>query len=141
MKVFFDTNVLLDLLLDREPFSEQAAALLSLVESEKLTGAICATTVTTIHYLVSKYRDKKVAQSAVETVMVLFEIAPVDKSVLSGAVSLGFSDYEDAVLVQSAVKISADYIVSRNIKDFKESPLPTYLPVEFLALLSSISTK
>lgn len=135
MKVLFDTNVILDVLLDREPFSTEASILLTKVEQSEIIGLSCATTITTIHYLATKALGPKAASSHIQSLLSLFVIAPVNRVVLENAFSSGFKDFEDAVLYESAVNAGAQYIVTRNISDFKKAVLPVYEPKEFLNAL------
>ena len=137
MKVLFDTNVLLDLLLDREPFSMQAAQLLSKVERGELAGYACATTITTIFYLCRKGVGREEASRYLRTLLSMLEVAPVNRRIIELALDANFNDFEDAVLSEAAVLVSADAIVTRNTKDFSNSPLPIYTPEELLSLLDS----
>ncbi len=73
MKILFDTNVILDVLLDREPFAEDAAYLLSKVERSEIIGFLCATTITTIHYLITKSNGSKEAIQHIQALLSLFE--------------------------------------------------------------------
>lgn len=131
MRVLFDTNVVLDLLLDREPFSADAARCISMVESGEIEGWLCASTVTTLHYLIRKSAGAKSAFEAISTLMSLFEIAPVNKTVLENALNLPFKHFEDAVLHEAARYSNVDTIVTRNIAAFKNSSIriqsPEYL--------------
>ena len=135
MKIFFDTNVILDVLLDREPFVEDAFHLLAKVERSEVTGVICATTVTTIYYLVSKSLGTKEATRHIKTLLSIFEIAPVNRAVLEEAIDSRFSDFEDAVLHASALTLGADCIVTRDFSGFKKSKIPVYTPNELLSIL------
>jgi predicted nucleic acid-binding protein len=128
LRVFFDTNVVLDLLLDREPFSLDAARSLSMVESGRIEGWLCATTVTTLHYLIRKSVGARNALDSISLLLSLFEIAPVSKTVLEGALRLRFNNFEDAVLHEAARYSNADVIVTRNTSDFKNSSVPVQLP-------------
>lgn len=128
MKVLFDTNVVLDLLLDRVPFSLDAAQCLSMVELGKVEGWLCATTVTTLHYLIRKSGGTKKALESISLLLSLFEIAPVDKTVLEQALRLPFRDFEDAVLHEAARLNSVDMIVTRNVGDFRHATIPVRLP-------------
>ena len=92
MRILFDTNVILDLLLDREPFSFAAAELFLLVEAGEITGYVCATSVTTIHYLARKVIGDRTAVEEINKLMKLFEIAPVNRAVLDAAIASGFND-------------------------------------------------
>jgi predicted nucleic acid-binding protein len=128
LRVLFDTNVVLDLLLDREPFSLDAARCLSMVESGRIEGWLCATTVTTLHYLIRKSVGAREAIHSISLLLSLFEIAPVNKTVLESALRLPFNDFEDAVLHEAARYSNADVIVTRNTSDFKNSSVPVQLP-------------
>ena len=98
----FDTNVILDVLLDRQPFSEPAARLLSRAERGEIQGMTCATSVTTIFYLVRKAAGVRSARRRVEDLLSILDIAPVNRAVLASAVSSGIGDFEDAVIAESA---------------------------------------
>ncbi len=138
MKALFDTNVLLDVLLDREPFAIPSAVLLSKAERGAFSGYACATTITTLFYLCCKKVGKDEACQHIQTLLSILEIAPVNRRVIEAALQAGFSDFEDAVLSQSAVLVSADIIVTRNKKDFSNSPVSAYTPEELLKLLDCI---
>jgi len=138
MKVLFDTNIILDVLLDRKPFSEHASYLMSKVERSEINGFLCATTVTTIHYLLSKNLDKKNAITSINSIIALFEIVSVNRLVIENALKSKFTDFEDSVLHESARHAGAEYIITRNIKDFKNTIIPTFTPTEFLSMLQSL---
>ncbi len=138
MKVLFDTNIILDLILDRKPFSEHASYLISKVERSEISGFLCATTITTIHYLLSKYLDKEKSIESIHSIMALFEVASVNRLVIENALVSKFSDFEDSVLHESARHAGAEYIITRNIKDFKKSKIPAFTPPEFLNMLESL---
>jgi predicted nucleic acid-binding protein len=138
VKTLFDTNVILDVLLDREPFSNDAALLLSKVEQSEIIGFICDTTVTTIHYIATKALGPSAASQHIKSLLSLFVIAPVNRMVLENAAASKFADFEDAVLHEAACHAGAKYIVTRNIGDFKYSKLPVFTPLEFIHALESI---
>ncbi len=138
MKVLFDTNIILDVLLDRIPFSEHASYLMSKVERSEINGFLCATTVTTIHYLLSKYLDKEKAIDSINSIMALFEVASVNRLVIENALKSKFTDFEDSVLHESARHAGAEYVITRNIKDFKKSKIPAFTPIEFVSMLESL---
>ena len=138
MKIFFDTNVILDVLLDREPFVRDALYLLARVERSEVTGCICATTVTTIYYLVRKVLGTKEATRHIKTLLSLFEIAPVNRAVLEAALDSKFSDFEDSVLHASALTVGADCIVTRDLSGFKKAKVPVYTPDELVSALKGL---
>jgi predicted nucleic acid-binding protein len=127
----------LDLLLDRRPFSDTAAILFSKVESGRISGYICATSVTTIHYLSLKARDLKHSKMNIRKLLSLLDVAPVNRSVLEGALESKFQDFEDAVVHESACQSNVDAIITRNIRDFKRSSLPVYSPLELVKMLKA----
>ncbi len=135
MRILFDTNVVLDVLLARAPHAAAAADLLTRVESGQLQGLLGATTVTTIHYLATKAVGRDLAAQHVATLLDLFDVAAVTRAILAAALDAGFADYEDAVLHQAAVHASATGIVTRNGRDFERATLPIYAPEELLRLL------
>ena len=135
MRVLVDTNVVLDVLLDREPFVQDSADILARVETGEVSGWLCATTVTTLFYLVAKATDVATARAEVQNLLSLFEIAPVNRPILDGAIALEISDFEDAVLHEAARQVEAQAIVTRNVQDFDRSEIPVYTPEELKAIL------
>jgi predicted nucleic acid-binding protein len=141
MKVLFDADVVLDLLLDRQPHSAFAGKLLSRVEVGRTSGYLCASAVTTIHYLAAKVVGAARARAEVRRLLGLFEIAPVNRGILGAALDGKFPDFEDAVTHEAARQINAQAIVTRNLRDFKHSAIPVYSPADMLALLEAEETE
>ena len=137
MRVLFDTNVILDVLLDREPFSSTAAKLFSKVETGEITGYVCATTITTLHYISSKVIGADSAIEEINKLLMLFEVAPVNRAVLDAALTSGFKDFEDAVVHESGVYKETQGIVTRDFDGFKKSKINIYSPEELLLMLES----
>jgi predicted nucleic acid-binding protein len=135
LNVVFNTNVVLDVLLDREPFCKSAAQLFSYVESGTIAGYLCATTLTTVYYLSAKAAGRGTANEQVEKLLQLFDVTPVNRLVLEAALKLSGPDFEDAVLVASAHHAGMNSLVTRNPKDFKNSPVPVHTPDELLKIL------
>ena len=138
MIVLFDTDVVLDLFLDRIPFSESAAQLFSKVESGEISGFVSATTITTIHYLATKTIGTKKTKLAIRTLLSILDLATVNKSVLERALEGKYKDFEGGVLVEAAREVEAKAIITRNIRNFKKSVVPAYSPSEMLKMLSSV---
>ena len=107
------------------------------METGAATGFLCATTVTTVHYLLSKALGEKRATCEVRKLTSLFRIASVDRGVLEAALSSGFSGFEDSVLHAAAKEAGVQGIVTRNLQDFKASELPVYSPDEVLGVLKA----
>lgn len=142
MKILFDTNVVLDVLMDRLPHSEAASELFSQVEKGTIIGYLCSTTITTLFYLASKSIGAERAREEIRKLLTLFEIAPVNRFVIESALDADFSNFEDAVIHEAACHSGADAIVTRNQKDFKKSRIPVYSSEEMSKILySDISTE
>jgi len=137
LKVLFDTYIILDVLLDRERFIELSASLVSLVETNVIEGYLCATTVTTIDYLVSKAYNRDQANIAIKKLLNIFQVAEVNKDVLRLSTDSKFTDFEDAVLHYSGQLVSVDSIVTRNIIDFKRAEYPVYSPIELWGIIKT----
>ena len=135
MKLLFDTNVILDVLLDRQPHALGSSRAMGVVEVGQATGYLGATTVTTIYYLASKAGGTELASQSIEQLLAIMEVAAVNRSVLEDALGLGFSDYEDAVLHEAARHSGVDAIVTRDPRGFAKASLPVLSPTELLAIL------
>jgi len=135
VKVLVDTNVVLDVLLDRQPFAKSAARIFAFVEESKIEGFLCATTVTTVDYLLGQALAPAKARQALRQLLNLFEIAPVNRPVLEQALQSRISDFEDAVLEQSARLVGADAIATRNVRDFEKSSVTVFDPVDLIAAM------
>jgi predicted nucleic acid-binding protein len=136
VKVLFDTNIVLDVLIDRAPFAEAAVALFAAVEHGTLQGYLCGTTVTTVYYLTAKVLGAKRAHEEVGKLLTLFEVAPIGRPVLESALASVFGDFEDAVVYQAACHAGAQAIVTRNLKDFQGAVLPVYSSTELVKILT-----
>lgn len=137
MKILLDTNIVLDLLMDRMPFADAAAELFSKVEDGSIMGYVCGSTITTVYYLAAKTVGASRAQEEIRKLLSLFEVAPVNRPVLESALTADFSDFEDAVIHEAACHVGAEAIVTRNQKDFKKSVIPVYSSEEMVKLLAA----
>jgi predicted nucleic acid-binding protein len=138
VRVVFDTNVVLDVLLERSPYLRDAAALFAAVERGWLAGLLCATTVTTVYYIGSQSHGRAHAREKLQDLLALFTVAPVTHPILVEALRLEFLDFEDAVLHEAAAAADAHGIVTRNEKDFHRSRLRIYSPAELVATLRAL---
>ncbi|MGQ0570109.1 MAG: PIN domain-containing protein [Armatimonadota bacterium] len=135
MRVLFDTNVVLDVLLNRHPYAAASIQLVDHAARRRIDGFLGATTVTTVHYLSTKAVGRRQAERHVRTLLDLFDVASVTRSVLADALRLGFPDYEDAALHEAARHAGADGIVTRDPAGFATASLSIYAPGELLRLL------
>ena len=139
MKILLDTNIVLDLLMDRMPFSDFAVKLFSTVEMGTVRGYLCGTTITTIYYLTSKTVGAPQAREEIKKLLSLFEVAPVNRHVLESALVADFNDFEDAVIHEAACHVGADALVTRNQKDFSKSRIPVYSSEEMAKIVASLN--
>ncbi len=137
MKILLDTNIVLDVLMDRLPYSDTAAELFSKVEDGTIIGYLCGTTITTVFSLASKTVGTARAQEEIKKLLSLFEVAPVNRHVLESALELDFNDFENAVIHEAACHIGVDAIVTRNQKDLKKSRMSVYSSEEMAKILAS----
>ena len=121
MKVFIDTNLVLDVLAERRPFYEASARIWELVESRDLKGYLSATSITDIFYILNKQLGPEKAYHFVNKIMMVFDITSVSQADIKKALNLGFQDFEDALQVVYAKKIGAAYLITRNTEDFQEA--------------------
>ncbi len=138
MKVLFDTNILLDVMLNRQPFVDLSANLVDSVENSIIEGFLCATTITTIDYLISKAHNREKAKAEIKKLLDLFQISEVNKKVLELSINSKFTDFEDAVQYYSAECVHADGLVTRNTKDYKQTQLSIYSPGELWGIIQEI---
>ncbi len=134
-RVLVDTNVVLDVLLDRQPHFTASAALWAAVENGKADGLLAAHAVTTIHCLLSRKLGASGARQSLRAILKVFGVAPVDGNILQQAIQAPGQDFEDSVTAAAAGASGCHLIVTRDQKGFRRSPLPAVDPAQALALL------
>ena len=134
MRIFLDTNILLDVLLDRKPFCEASSKLWRLAECGRLEAVISAISFNNVFYIVRKYAGKEAAQRTVEVMNVNFSVFPLTQDIISRAIAAKLPDFEDSIQFFSAVSCEADYIITRNAKDFPQDSIPVLSSAAFLGL-------
>lgn len=133
MNVLFDLNVILDILENREPFVRESVQSLARVVSLPKSRAYVAThAVTTAFYILRKHLGLSVARTALRKLLKVFSVLPATEGVLVAALDVNCPDYEDGVSFLAAEKAHCDCIVTRNVSDFAESPIPVFSPAGFL---------
>jgi len=118
MKILLDTNILLDVLHDRKPFAESAAKVWKLVEEGTAEGYVSAISFNNIYYVARKRDGFAKALDALRIIRANFRIVPLDETIIDRALAVSGSDFEDAIQAAAAVRVVADYLVTRNVKDF-----------------------
>ncbi len=137
MRVLLDTDVVLDYLLEREPFAEPAGQLFELIAQGVCDGYVSGITPINVFYLGRKDKGIVKAREAVGYLLTAVRVCPVNHAVLNEAFALPFADYEDAVQHASATASRLDAIVTRNVSDYKNATLPVFAPADFLNHLAN----
>ena len=134
-RALIDTNVVLDVLLERQPHVVASAAVWAAIETGLAKGFLASHAITTIHYLVRKELGLARAGRTVSSILRVFKVAPVDSAVLQEALQLSLPDFEDSVTAAAAQLAGCDFIVTRDPKGFRGSPIRPLTPEAFLPLL------
>lgn len=132
MKVFLDTNVMLDFLGERELFFENAEIIVNLADNDKISIFVSALSFATCNYFLSKKYGNLIAKSKLIKFKIISKIITLEEVIIEKSLLSNFNDFEDALQYFSALKLNCDYIVTRNTKDFKFSDIITLTPTEFL---------
>jgi predicted nucleic acid-binding protein len=133
--VLVDTDVLLDLALDREPWAADAATLLERLEGGAARGVVAWHSLANFYYLVAPRRGRADARRFIGELCAFLEVAPTDTTHLRMAVASPMADFEDALQVGAAMAAGAEVIATRNVKDFRRSPIPAMRPSHLVATL------
>jgi len=133
MTALIDTNVMLDFLLTRNQFAQDACNCIERIKSAKGKAYITASTITDIYYITRRaLKDHDAAKAIISKILNSFQIASVSKADCMRALEVETNDYEDALVFVCAERIKADYIITRNNKHFSASPVKAVTPVQFL---------
>ena len=140
MKALLDTNVIVDTLQRREPMFVASSKVIIAIASNQLQGYVTSKEIADIHYFSRKQFagqegvDKK-ARQVIEGLLLFLDIVDTTGEDCKKALAVENNDYEDAIMISSAVRSNMDCIITRNPKHFKTSPIPIYSPEDFLQLL------
>lgn len=128
MKILIDTNIIVDVALDRDPFFTQSEQVMLLAEQKQIEGYISASTFSDLYYVIRKTKGKDWTLQFLERMAGICRIAAVDQAVISMALSVNFRDFEDAIQYSTAVINHLDAIVTRNPQDFAGAALRILSP-------------
>ena len=131
--VLIDTNIFIDVLQDRIPFTDNSQAVIGLVTQKKIKGAVAAHSITNLWYILRKTYSDEERRNYLLSLFELFDVVSIDKNRLVAALEKSdFKDFEDCLQDECACAINADYIITRNAKDFESSMVKALTPEEFL---------
>ncbi len=135
MVLLIDANVLLDVLMNREEFVNDSSLIWKLCETKKAIGYVSTLTFKNMMYIMRKELAPDQIELVYKELCLIFEIADFDVGILEQAIQMNWKDFEDAIQSATAQKLKVDFIVTRNVKDFIESKVPSLTPTELLARL------
>lgn len=134
MLILLDTNIILDLALQRQPYFEEAIAIFKIIDKSNIRACVTASSITDIYYIVKKSKSHKEAIEIIKSIIQYFEIISIDKEIIVRAIESSMKDFEDAIQSFAALSEKIDYIVTRNIKDYENSKVSAISPQEFLLI-------
>ena len=137
MRLFLDTNILIDIIEDRTEFAEDSSAVLILAEQLGANLSSAWHGLATAYYIIRRGRTEQAAMDEVDNILAWAEVAPVDSSSAARARSLQFPDFEDAMQCACAENCVADFIITRNVRDFASSSIQAISPTDFVARFAS----
>jgi len=138
MKVLIDTNIILDVLLNRLAFSANSKIVFDLAEQKRFTGFISASAMTDIFYIARKeYKDNEIVYKAIEKLIDLFSVAPVFEKTITDALALRWKDFEDAVQYTVAKENGITHIITRNKNDYKPFDILCMSPEDFIIYIGN----
>lgn len=137
MKVLVDLNIFLDVIQKREPHYGASAEILSNISKGEFRGAVPGHALTTVHYLVSRFANRGLADEAIDWILGDFEVVGEGRDIMLRARGLPMEDFEDAVVAAAAEAIHCDWVITRNVTDFKASPISAITPKELAEMLTA----
>lgn len=138
MKLLIDTNVVLDVLLRREPFFRTAAEVLSLTQRDEVREYVSASAITDIYYIANKQmKDRDAVRDLLKRLLMVVSVAAVSKREIQNALNLAWGDFEDSVQYSVALLNEMDGIVTRNPSDYQEANMRIWLPEQALELFAN----
>ena len=133
MKLLIDANILLDVLQKREPHYKDSALIWKLCETEQAEGYVSALSFAELVYVMRKELDAEKVLDVQQKLALIFRFADLTGADITRAVEMQWDDFEDAVQAATAERIHADHIITRNVRDFKQSRIIAFTPAEYLA--------
>lgn len=138
MKLLIDTNVVLDVLLRREPFFRTAAEVLNLTQRDEVREYVSASAITDIYYIANKQmKDRDAVRDLLKRLLMIVSVAAVSKWEIQNALNLAWGDFEDSVQYSVALLNEMDGIVTRNPSDYQDANIRIWLPEQALELFAN----
>jgi predicted nucleic acid-binding protein len=136
-KLFLDTNVVIDLLGEREPFYDSIAKIATLADKGKIQLVVSALTYSTVYYVLSKFEDKKVVKDKIRKFKIIAETSDLTDKIIDKGLASKYNDFEDSLQYYCAERMNCNIFITRNEKDFKESEILVFNPDKYLKNLQT----
>ena len=136
-RLFLDTNVMLDLFGEREPFYDSIARIATLADKGEVKLTVSTLSYSIVFYLLSKFEDSKIVKEKLRKFKIISETSDLTDKIIEKGLSSSFSDFEDALQYHCALKADCNILITRNVKDFKESEMPVMTATEYLKSLTN----
>ena len=138
---FIDTDVIVDFLTDRKPFSIESAKIFSLIDQKKIKGCVSSLSFSNLYYVLRKFGTHKKVINSLQELSEMVDIFKVDSDIIKSALTSDFKDFEDSIQYFTALEHKKlDCIITRNIKDYKDSTIPVMTPETFLVTFENITS-
>lgn len=140
-KIFIDADIILDVLADRRPYYQDAAAIFTLIDQGQILGFTSPIVSANIHYILSRRLSRRKVLHILKKLRTLLNIVPVDDKIIDSALESGFMDYEDSIQYNAAVEAGIPILITRNVKDYSNPAITVCTPSEFLLMWSTQQKK
>jgi len=133
-EIFIDADIILDLLAKRDPYYNYSAKLFSLIDSKKTIGFTSPIIIANMNYILTRILGKSKAIKNIQKIVTILKILPVDEKIIKLALSSDFSDFEDAIQYYTTIGNNINFLITRNIKDYKPAKIPILTAEEYITI-------
>lgn len=133
MRLLIDGNIIIDVLRKREPHYEDSTKIWKMCETDLAEGFVSALTFANLVYVMRKELNEETINELLKKLSLIFKFEDMKATDIAAAAEMQWADFEDAVQAVTAKRIHADYIITRNVKDFNKSEVPAFTPSELFA--------
>ncbi len=132
MKILVDTDILIDVALDRQPFADDSSLLLDALQAKQIEGYIAWHSISNLYYICSSGKKKQKIKAYINDLTDFLQVAETGTVAIKRALSIKINDFEDAMQIAAAFECGADIIATRNIVHYQKSPIPAHLPKQII---------
>lgn len=134
IRLFLDTDVLLDFLSEREPFYDSIAKIATLATKNEIKLYISSISIVNANYILTKYKSEENSKKLLNSILIFMKIVKLDEDIIIKGLNSEFKDFENSLQHFSALDSKCEYLLTRNIRDFKKSKIPVFTPDEFISI-------